>query len=62
MRVPDLTAGVAAALAILAGDRRAAMAEAALAFAAAHRGAAVRMADDIMRLMPDPAGQPARSG
>ena len=50
--VPDLAAGVAAALAILADERRAAMAEAALAFAAAHRGAAARMADDIVALMP----------
>jgi len=52
VRVPDLAAGVAAGLAILADERGAAMAEAALAFAAAHRGAAARMADDIVALMP----------
>ena len=52
VRVPDFAAGIAAALAILAGARRAAMAEAALAFAAAHRGAAARMADEIVALMP----------
>jgi 3-deoxy-D-manno-octulosonic-acid transferase len=51
VRVIDLGAGVDAALALLEGPRRAAMAAAALEFAAAHRGAASRMADDIVRLL-----------
>ena len=51
VRVIDLAAAVEAALALLEGSRRVAMAAAALAFAAAHRGAASRMADDIACLL-----------
>ena len=48
-RVADMDAGVAAALALLADPpQRAAAAAASLAFAAAHRGAAARMAERIV--------------
>ena len=53
VRVIDLAAAVAEALALLESPRRSAMAAAALAFATAHRGAAGRMADDIARLLAD---------
>jgi 3-deoxy-D-manno-octulosonic-acid transferase len=58
VRVIDLAAAVEEALALLEGPRRVAMAAAALAFAAAHRGAAGRMADDIAGLLTqaDPSG------
>lgn len=52
-RVADLPEAVAAALALLSDPaRRARQAADARAFAAAHRGAAARMADDILRLWP----------
>ncbi len=51
-RVDDLPQAVAAALALLrASDARRTMAQAALEFAGAHRGAAARMADRILALM-----------
>jgi 3-deoxy-D-manno-octulosonic-acid transferase len=50
-RVDDLDAGVAAALALLGSARLADMARAAVAFASAHRGAAERMADQIVALL-----------
>ena len=53
LRVDDMKAGVAAAWGLLQSpERRAALAAAAQQFAAAHRGAAERMASRIARLMP----------
>ena len=51
LRVADVEAGVAEALALLDGPRQRAMAEAALGFAAQHRGAAARMADRLVGLL-----------
>ncbi len=52
-RVANLPEAVACALALLSdAARRARQSADALAFAAAHRGAAARMADDILRLWP----------
>jgi 3-deoxy-D-manno-octulosonic-acid transferase len=55
-RVDGITAGVRQAVALAAApsaaDERSAMAERALAFAAQHRGAAARMAREIVALLP----------
>ncbi len=52
LAVADIAAGVAAALELLAEDRHGRAAHAARAFAAAHRGAARRMATQIAALLP----------
>ena len=53
LRAPDMAAAVAAAVGLLnAPERRAALSDSALRFAAQHRGAARRMAQRIARLMP----------
>ena len=49
LRVPTMAEGVSRAVAVARGDEHQRRAEAALAFAAAHRGAAVRMAALIRR-------------
>jgi len=51
VRVPDIEAGIAAALELLDGPRQAEMAARAVRFAAQHRGAAARMADRIVALL-----------
>ncbi|MEP7057771.1 MAG: 3-deoxy-D-manno-octulosonic acid transferase [Caldimonas sp.] len=51
LRVADIDAGVGAALALIGTPAQPRMAEAALAFAAQHRGAAARMADRIVALL-----------
>ncbi len=57
LRVPDMDAAVAQALAWVAEPpRREAAAHAALAFAAAHRGAAARTADGVVELVGQSAG------
>ena len=53
LRVPDIGAGVAAAVALAGDERGVAMSAHALAFAAAHRGAAVRMAAALLALLGD---------
>ncbi|MBL0148117.1 MAG: 3-deoxy-D-manno-octulosonic acid transferase [Ideonella sp.] len=50
VRAPDLAAGVAAALQLAADPQRSAWAQRAMAFAAAHRGAAQQMAQRILGL------------
>jgi 3-deoxy-D-manno-octulosonic-acid transferase len=57
VRAPTMEAGVAAAVAMLASDELASRARAALGFAAAHRGAAARVADRLARLMTDRQGR-----
>jgi len=52
IRVATIEEGVARALALGQGDERRQRGEAGLAFAAAHRGAAARMAEDILRRLP----------
>ena len=52
LRVPDLSAGVAAALELAQGDAGAGMSSRALSFAAEHRGAAECMAQRIVALWP----------
>jgi len=51
LRVADIDAAIAEALALLDGTRQAEMAAQALRFAAQHRGAAARMADRIAALL-----------
>jgi len=57
VRVADVDAGVAEALALLGTPRLADMSRAAVAFAAAHRGAAERMARYIVALLEAPRAQ-----
>ena len=52
IRVATMEEGVARALALGQGDERRQRSEAGLAFAAAHRGAAARMAEGILRRLP----------
>ena len=52
LRVATMEEGVARALALRRGEERQRRSEAGLAFAAAHRGAAVRMAEGIVRRLP----------
>ncbi|MEN9627913.1 MAG: 3-deoxy-D-manno-octulosonic-acid transferase WaaA [Pseudomonadota bacterium] len=54
-RMPDLSQAVAHAVALCVSDDRLAMAQQARIFAAAHRGAAERMATVIAELLPAPA-------
>jgi 3-deoxy-D-manno-octulosonic-acid transferase len=55
VRVATLEEGVARALALAAeGEERRRRGDAGLAFAAAHRGAAARMAEGILRRLPAP--------
>jgi len=54
IRVATIEEGVARALALGQGDERRQRSEAGLAFAAAHRGAAARMAEAILRRLPAP--------
>jgi len=51
VRVADIEAGVAEALALLGTSRLGDMSRAAVTFAAAHRGAAERMANAIVALL-----------
>ena len=51
LRVPDMAAGVAEGVALATAERGVAMSRYALAFAAAHRGAAVRTAGAVLPLM-----------
>ena len=53
LRVPDMAAGVAEGVALCTAERGATMSRLALAFAAAHRGAAARMAKAISPLLRD---------
>jgi len=63
LRVADIEAGIAEALALLDGPRQVAMARRALRFAAQHRGAAARMADRIVALLgASGRASPARGG
>ena len=54
LRVADIDAGVHEAIALLQGGGQARLAERALRFAAQHRGAARRMAEQIAALLPRP--------
>lgn len=60
-RVADMATGVAEALALLTSAGQPAVAENAQAFAAEHRGAAQRMAERIVALMPAPSVRHASS-
>jgi 3-deoxy-D-manno-octulosonic-acid transferase len=53
-RVPDIDEGVALAAALAGSDERGAASQRALDFAAAHRGAARRMAAEILARLPAP--------
>ena len=55
LRVGDIGEGVARAVALVADPQRAAFVERTLAFAAAHRGAAARMAAEIVARLTSPA-------
>ena len=53
LRVAGIAEAVTRAVALLADPARVVMAQRALAFAAQHRGAAERMAHEIVALLPD---------
>jgi len=55
LRVPDLAEGVSRAIALAGDAQRAQWSQRALGFAELHKGAAHRMAERIVQLMPDPA-------
>jgi 3-deoxy-D-manno-octulosonic-acid transferase len=61
LRVPDIETGVQRAAAMAGSDEARAASQRALAFAAQHRGAAERMAQAILALLPAPAAATARA-